>query len=191
MSEVRILPAAPLHHVVMNSSSKEGIQDDPARVTEDEGFMREALVLGAQAARAGEVPVGCVMVHGGEVIARAHNLREHTQDPTAHAEILAIRHVAAQLGSFRLIGVTCYVTLEPCPMCAGALVNSRVARVVYGCADPKAGAVHSLDSIGVDARFNHRFEAQAGVLAGACAAQLKGFFEALRAERRALRETRD
>src|SRR5690606_10687357 len=88
----------------------------------------------------GEVPVGCVLVRDGEVLARAHNLRERTQDPTAHAELTALRAAAHRLGSFRLLGVTCYVTLEPCPMCAGALVHARVDRVVYGCADPKAGA---------------------------------------------------
>src|SRR5262249_53499131 len=156
MSEVRILPAAP---------SSEMTDSDV-----HERFMREAMAEAALAADAGDVPVGCVLVHEGAVLARAHNHRQRAQDPTAHAEMIALRDAAARLGSFRLIGVTAYVTLEPCPMCAGALVNARVERVVYGCDDPKAGAVRSLYAIGSDPRLNHRFELVPGVLAQACAA---------------------
>jgi tRNA(adenine34) deaminase len=146
-------------------------------------FMREALAEAALAAQAGDVPVGCVLVHEQRVIARAHNHRQRDQDPTAHAELIALRAAAAVLGSFRLIGVSVYVTLEPCPMCAGALVNARVARVVYGCDDPKAGAVRSLYSIGSDPRLNHRFELVPGVLAAECSAQLSRFFAELRRAR--------
>jgi tRNA(adenine34) deaminase len=150
----------------------------------DEQFMQEAIAEAARAEARGEVPVGCVLVRDGEVFARGHNHRERAQDPTAHAELVAIRAAAARLGSFRLIGVTCYVTLEPCPMCAGALVNARVPRVVYGAADPKAGALRTLYQLGEDPRLNHRFEVVPGVCAEACAQQLTGFFERIRAASR-------
>jgi tRNA(adenine34) deaminase len=150
---------------------------------DDERFMREALREAELAAALGEVPVGCVLVLGGEVIARGRNLREAARDPSAHAELVALRAAAARLRSWRLLDVTCYATLEPCPMCAGALVNARIARLVYGCDDPKAGAVRTLYSIGQDPRLNHRFELSAGVLADECAAQLSGFFAELRARR--------
>jgi tRNA(adenine34) deaminase len=149
-------------------------------MTDDERFMRQALAEAALAAQAGDVPVGCVLVREGQVLARAHNHRQRLQDPTAHAEIIAVRAAAEQLGSFRLLGVTAYVTLEPCPMCAGALVNARVPRVVYGCDDPKAGAVRTLYAIGADPRLNHRFELCAGVLGEECSQQLSGFFAELR-----------
>ncbi len=149
----------------------------------DEQWMREALAEADAAAAVGEVPVGCVLVGPeGVELARARNGREARQDPTAHAEIDAIRAAAAKLGSFRLEGVTAYVTLEPCPMCAGALVLARVARVVYGCDDPKGGAVATLYPIGQDARLNHTFELTRGVLAEECATRLKTFFAALRAQ---------
>jgi len=117
----------------------------------------------------------------GAIVGRGRNRREADQDPTAHAEIDALRRAAAALGHWRLEGATVFVTLEPCPMCAGALVNARVARVVYGCRDPKAGAVDTLFEIGRDARLNHRFAVTGGVLAEACAATLKAFFARLRA----------
>lgn len=142
--------------------------------------MREALLEAGRAADAGEVPVGCVVVHDGRIVARAHNQRERVQDPTAHAEILALRVAASALGTWRLSGVSVYVTLEPCAMCAGALVNARVDRVVYGCDDPKAGALRTLYAIGEDARLNHRFEVVPGVLAGACAEILSLFFRRIR-----------
>ena len=152
----------------------------------DEAWMRVALAEADAAADAGEVPVGCVLVDASGVeLARGHNLRESSQDPTAHAETLAVRAAAAKLGSFRLDGVTAYVTLEPCPMCAGALVHARVARVVYGCDDPKGGGVVSLYSVGVDGKMNHRFELTRGVLANDAASRLKAFFAALRARAQA------
>jgi len=145
--------------------------------------MREAMAEASAASHAGDVPVGCVLVRDGEILARAHNHRQRSQDPTAHAELIALRQAAAQLGSFRLLGVTAYVTLEPCPMCAGALVNARVDRVVYGCDDLKAGALRSLYNIGTDSRLNHRFEVVPGVLGGECSQQLSQFFADLRRER--------
>jgi tRNA(adenine34) deaminase len=143
-------------------------------------FMREALIEADRASALGEVPVGAVAVRGGEIIARGRNLRERSQDPTAHAELIALRAAAHRLGTFRLNDVTLYVTLEPCPMCAGALVNARVGRVVWGCDDPKAGATKTLYRIGDDPRLNHRFEMTQGVLEAECAARLSGFFDALR-----------
>ena len=148
---------------------------------DDLAWMSLALDEARIAAARGEVPVGCVLVDGeGRQIARAHNLRETLQDPTAHAEMLALRWGAMDRKTWRLAGATAYVTLEPCPMCAGALVNARVARVVYGCDDPKAGAVRTLYTIGEDSRLNHRFEITAGVLASECSDVLRSFFAALR-----------
>lgn len=155
---------------------------------DDEAWMRRALELAEDAERAGEVPVGCVVVHGGRVVAEAHNLREATQDPTAHAEMIAIREAARALGTWRLSGCEVYVTLEPCPMCAGALVNARVDRVVFATDDPKAGATVTLYTIGADSRLNHRFTQTAGVLRDEAAALLRRFFARIRSERRALRE---
>lgn len=148
-----------------------------------ETWMQLALAEADSAATRGEVPVGCVLVDASGVeIARGHNLRESSQDPTAHAEMIALRAAAAHLGSFRLEGVTAYVTLEPCAMCAGALVHARVARVVYGCDDPKGGAVATLYTIGQDGKLNHTFELVRGVLAQACAERLSSFFANLRAQ---------
>jgi tRNA(adenine34) deaminase len=133
------------------------------------------------AASMGEVPVGCVIVDShGRRLSSAHNAREALADPTAHAEMIAIREASARLLSWRLEGTHVYVTLEPCAMCAGALVHARVARVVYGCADPKGGAVDTMFGIGKDARLNHRFEVVSGVLGEECAARLQRFFAALR-----------
>ena len=154
-------------------------------VRDDEHWMRCALAEADAAASKGEVPVGCVIVSGpprGELLAAAHNLRETNQDPTAHAEVVAMRAAAQKLGSWRLEDTTVYVTLEPCVMCAGAMVNGRVGRVVYGCDDPKAGACTTLFTIGQDTRLNHRFATVKGVLAGACAERLRSFFAALRAQ---------
>jgi tRNA(adenine34) deaminase len=144
-------------------------------------LMRLAITEAEAAAEQGDVPVGAIVVDAsGTVIARGRNQREAAHDPTAHAEIEALRAAAARLGSWRLEGTTLLVTLEPCPMCAGALVNARIARLVYGCADPKAGAVDTLFSIGRDVRLNHRFEVTSGVLSDECAALLKRFFAARR-----------
>ncbi|MDD9944724.1 MAG: tRNA adenosine(34) deaminase TadA [Myxococcales bacterium] len=147
-------------------------------------FMREAIGEAEQARARGEVPVGAVVVLDGAIVSRGHNLRESSRDPSAHAEMIALRAASARQRSWRLDEATVYVTLEPCPMCAGALVNSRVARVVYGCDDPKAGAVRTLYQVGSDGRLNHRFEVEVGVLGDECARQLSGFFEAIRARRR-------
>lgn len=138
--------------------------------------MRAALDQAHRAATVGEVPVGAVVACQGEVISRAHNRRELDGDPTAHAEILAMREAAARLGAWRLEGCSLYVTLEPCFMCAGAAVNGRLERLVFGAADPKAGAVGSLYDVPGDARLNHRPEVVGGVLAQECGRVLKEFF---------------
>ena len=149
---------------------------------DDERWMRVALDEADAAASKGEVPVGCAIVSKtGELLATGHNLRETDEDPTAHAEVVAIRSAAQKLGTWRLEDTTLYVTLEPCVMCAGAMVNARVGRVVYGAADPKAGACHTLFTIGTDTRLNHRFPVVSGVLAEQCADRLRRFFAALRA----------
>ena len=147
----------------------------------DEQLMQLALDEADKAAALGEVPVGCVVVDAGRrVVGAGHNLRESQQDPLAHAELIAIRQAAEALGSWRLVGATLYVTLEPCPMCAGALVNARVERLVYGCDDPKAGAVRTLYQLCEDARLNHRVTVTAGVRATECAEKLRRFFQELR-----------
>ncbi|MEM9352261.1 MAG: tRNA adenosine(34) deaminase TadA [Planctomycetota bacterium] len=142
----------------------------------DADAMQLALAEAAAAAEAGEVPVGCVVLHNGRVIGSAHNQRETLRDPTAHAEVLAITQAAESLQSWRLTGCTLVVTLEPCPMCAGALLQSRVDRVVFGALDPKAGAVRSLYRLLEDDRFNHRVEVEGGVLAEECGRVLTDFF---------------
>ena len=151
----------------------------------DERFMREALVEAYAAAAEGEVPIGAVVVYEGEIIARAHNRRELDEDPSAHAEFSAMVAAARALGRWRLTGCTVYVTLEPCVMCAGLMVNARVTRCVYGAADPKAGALGSLYQLNADRRLNHAFAVTAGVLSNECAGVLKAFFAELRGEGRA------
>jgi len=154
---------------------------EPAAIgAEQLDFMRQALAAAESATALGEVPVGAVIVVGGAVIAVAHNERETANDPTAHAEVLALRRAAAALGSWRLTDAELYVTMEPCPMCAGAIVNARVRRVYYGCHDPKAGAVRSLYQILDDRRLNHRVDVVPGVLGPEAAGLLRGFFERLR-----------
>jgi tRNA(adenine34) deaminase len=143
---------------------------------EDERYMRAALREAAQAASEGEVPVGCVVVRDGRVVARAHNLREASSDPTAHAEIVALRRAGAGLGTWHLDGATVYVTVEPCCMCAGALVNARATRLVYGADDPKSGACASLYDVVRDARLNHQLQVERGVLAEEALALLRRFF---------------
>lgn len=142
----------------------------------DEQFMAQALTLAQQAAVLGEVPVGALIVRHGQILAAAHNQREQLQDATAHAEMLAIRQACALLGGWRLGAATIYVTLEPCPMCAGALIQARIERLVFGAADPKAGSAGSLYDLVRDRRFNHRLEVTAGVLEAECAALLQDFF---------------
>jgi tRNA(adenine34) deaminase len=147
----------------------------------DAAWMEGALAEADLAAASAEVPVGCVVVDAAGVeLGRGRNARESLGDPTAHAEIMAIRAAAARVGGWRLEGATAYVTLEPCAMCAGALVLARVSRVVYGCDDPKAGALTTMFGIGADSRLNHRFEIVSGVRAEECALKLRQFFAALR-----------
>lgn len=148
----------------------------------DTHFMQLALREAEAAAAEDEVPIGAVIVHDGRVIASAHNQREQLHDPTAHAEMVAITQAAGVLGDWRLEGCTLYVTLEPCPMCAGAIVLARVPRVVYGAADPKAGAAASLYRLLDDGRLNHRAEVTTGVLSNECGAILTRFFDAKRRE---------
>lgn len=142
--------------------------------------MRRALLQAERAAAEGEVPVGAVVVFGQQIITAAHNLRESSHDPCGHAELLAVRRAAHTLGRWRLWGCTVYVTLEPCAMCAGAMVNARVDRLVFGAPDPKAGAVGSLYDICRDPRLNHQVEVVPGVLAEPCAEALRTFFRARR-----------
>jgi tRNA(adenine34) deaminase len=148
----------------------------------DDKFMAIALEEARRAMEDGEVPVGAVVVYDGEVIARAHNLREGLQDPAAHAEILALRDAARKLHRWRLTGATVYVTLEPCAMCAGALVLARIDRLVYGADDPKAGACGSIFDIVREPRLNHRMEVVRGVLQNECQSALKEFFTNRRGE---------
>jgi tRNA(adenine34) deaminase len=147
---------------------------------DDQIAMRAALEQARLALGHADVPIGAVVVHDGAIIAAAHNRREVDRDPLAHAEILALREAAARLGRWRLTGCTLYVTLEPCPMCAGALVNGRVDRVVYGAPDPRAGACGSVLNVAADPRLNHRAEITAGVLANEAATLLREFFAARR-----------
>ena len=145
----------------------------------DERYMREAIAEGAAAGAAGDVPVGSVVVIDDVVVGRGRNRRQASGDPTAHAEVEALREASRATGNWRIEG-TLYVTQEPCPMCAGALVNARVKRLVYGCANPKAGAVDTLYQIVTDPRLNHRMEVTRGVLADDCADLLRQFFAELR-----------
>ena len=145
--------------------------------------MREALRLAIRAASRGEVPVGALVVRGGRALGRGANRREAQADPTHHAEIEAIRKAARRSGTWRLDGAILYVTLEPCAMCAGAAVNSRIRRIVYGCPDPKAGYVASLGSIPTDVRLNHRCALTGGVLAAESAELLRRFFRERRGKR--------
>ena len=146
----------------------------------DLNCMRAALAEAKVAAEAGEVPVGAVVVAGGEIVARGHNRSETDSDPSAHAEIVALRAAAQDLGNYRLSNATLYVTLEPCAMCMGALVQARIERLVFGAYDPKAGAAGSAIDLSDSPSFNHRFEINGGVLAEECGAVLKTFFESKR-----------
>ena len=142
--------------------------------------MGEALDLARRAAQAGEVPIGAVAVFEGRVVGRGANAREGARDPTAHAEMVAIQEAARALGRWRLEGVTLYATLEPCAMCAGAMVLARIDRLVYGAADPKAGAVGSIMDLSQDPRLNHHYAVESGVRARECGALLRAFFESRR-----------
>ena len=149
---------------------------------ENERLMRLAIEQAQIAEENGDVPIGAVIVYENQIIGKAYNQREQLKDPTAHAEIIALTQAAAARQNWRLNGCTMYVTLEPCPMCAGALVLSRMDRLVYGCGDPKSGACGSLYNIVGDERLNHRLEVTAGVLAEECKEQLQNFFERRRDE---------
>ncbi len=158
--------------------------ETPAATESDLAMMRRALELARRAGAMGEVPVGAVVYETatGRVVGEGHNRREVDQDPTAHAEMLAVREAAFTLGSWRLSGCSLVVTLEPCAMCAGLIVNARVGRLVYGAADPKAGAVASLYTVTTDTRLNHRVVPVAGVMGEECAGLLTEFFKGLRAD---------
>jgi len=153
---------------------------DPSQQQIDERYMRLAIDAAHIAEENGDVPIGAVIVYRDQVIGRAYNQREQLTDPTAHAEIVALTQAATFMETWRLHGCTIYVTLEPCPMCAGALVLGRLDRLVYGCDDPKAGACGSLYDIVRDERLNHRLEVTSGILANDCAKLLQDFFRARR-----------
>lgn len=163
-----------------NDPPFEGEPPSLLRPMDDEAFMRACLQEALEAYQKGEVPVGAVVVHEGRIIGRGHNLRETLQDPTAHAEMLAMTAAAEARGEWRLEDCTLYVTLEPCPMCAGAIVNGRVRRVVFGASDPKAGACGTLYNLVQDSRLNHRAELQGGVLGDEASQILKSFFRECR-----------
>jgi tRNA(adenine34) deaminase len=153
---------------------------------EHEHFMRAALREAEKAAEAGEVPVGCVITYEGRIVGKAHNQRETLQDPTAHAEVLAITQAANALGSWRLEGTRLYVTLEPCPMCAGAIILARIPEVYFGTTDPKAGCVGTLMNLLNDPRFNHQPLVVPGILADPCGGILTEFFQNIRKNRKGL-----
>jgi tRNA(adenine34) deaminase len=154
--------------------------DERPTTASDELFMEEALRAAQRALAAGEVPVGAVVVQEGNVIARGWNRNISDSDPTAHAEIMALRQAGTALGNHRLGECELFVTIEPCAMCAGALVHSRIKRLVYGADDPKAGAVHSVMEVVNHPKLNHQMEVRAGVLAGRCAEVLQSFFKTRR-----------
>lgn len=150
--------------------------------------MQEAFAEAALAEKLGEVPIGAVVVHKGKIIGRGHNLRESANDPTAHAEMIAIREAAELLDSWRLLDCTLYVTLEPCVMCMGAIILARIPYLVFGCRDPRVGAVGSIYNFAEDERFNHKVHVREGVLQQQCSAQLSGFFKRLRDQKKATRQ---
>ena len=152
---------------------------------QDRYFMQQALDEAALAEQLDEVPIGAVVVHNGEIVGRGHNLRETSNDPTTHAEMIAIRQAAQTLDSWRLLDCTLYVTLEPCVMCMGAIILARIPNLVFGCRDPRVGAVGSIYNLAEDERFNHRVAVQEGVLEQECSTQLKNFFQRLRARNKA------
>jgi tRNA(adenine34) deaminase len=150
------------------------------RMYADIAFMQDALEEARAAAAAGEVPVGAVLVHAGKIIARSGNRTIRDCDPTAHAEIVVLREAARVLGNYRLTGTTLYVTIEPCSMCAGAMIQARVPRLVYGCDDPKGGAVCSCFEVLSHARLNHQVEVTSGILSADCATVIQSFFASRR-----------
>lgn len=188
MSRGRPSGGLPWWRRLLGGGSTGGTVLPPERATEaDRRWMARAIELARAAAAQGEVPIGAVVYRTatGERLAEGANARESRHDPTAHAELVAVRNAAAKTGDWRLNGCTVVVTLEPCPMCAGMLVNARVGRVVYGADDPKAGASRSLYAITTDPRLNHRCEVIGGVEAEACGELLRRFFQGRRRERKA------
>lgn len=153
--------------------------------TEDARYMRAALELAREGGLIGEVPVGAVVVMDGEIVGRGYNQPVSSHDPTAHAEVVALRDAAARVGNYRLVGATLYVTMEPCVMCAGAILHSRVARVVYGAREYKTGAHGSVIDVFAEPRLNYHCDISGGVLAEACAATISGFFETRRRQKKA------
>ena len=151
------------------------------KLEKDQKFMQAALAEAAVAKALGEVPIGAVIVLDGKIVARGHNLRETSDDPTSHAEMVAIRQAARHIGHWRLLETTLYVTLEPCVMCMGAIILARIPRLVYACRDPRAGAVGSIYDFSRDERFNHQVEVSEGVLGEECSELLSSFFRQLRA----------
>ena len=150
-------------------------------LTEDTTYMQAAIAEAQRARDTGEVPIGAVIVHEGQIIGRGHNLRETSNDPTSHAEMVAIRQAAEAIGHWRLLETTLYVTLEPCVMCMGAIILARIPRLVYACRDPRAGAVGSIYDFSSDERFNHQVDVVEGVLGEQCSTMLSDFFQELRA----------
>ena len=146
----------------------------------DSYFMKEALKEAQKAYEKGEIPIGAVVVKDNQIIGRGHNLRETKKDPTLHAEMIAIRKASKKLGGWRLVGCTLYVTIEPCAMCAGTLINARVERLVIGAMDPKMGACGSILNIPVHEKMNHRIDVTQGIMAGECARMVKNFFKEIR-----------
>lgn len=167
---------------------REGEPSSLLQPADDNLYMQAALKEALAAYEKGEVPVGAVVVDNGRIIGRGHNLRETLSDPTAHAEMLALTAAAEARGEWRLEGCSLYVTLEPCPMCAGAIVNSRIKRVVFGASDPKAGACGTLYNLVQDARLNHRAELESGVMGEESGEILKSFFREARAVQRKRKE---
>lgn len=156
---------------------------------QDQHYMRLALRQAALAPEVGEIPIAAILVHRGEVLASAHNYREISQDPTAHAEMIVIRRAAERLGTWRLTETTLYVTVEPCSMCAGAIIQSRIGRLVFGARDPKAGACGSIFDIPAEHRLNHRVEVVGGLLERECQTLLRKFFKPLRQKSSAVKQT--
>ena len=168
-------------------NSRGGIHNNRRMLDDQTRYMTYALREAEKAYEAGEVPVGCVIIHHGEIIGKAHNLRETLKDPTAHAEVLAITQAANHLNSWRLEDTEMYVTLEPCSMCSGAIVLARIPKVFYGAMDPKAGCCGSLMDILGDTRLNHQPEVERGLLAEPCGAILTSFFREIREKSRKIR----
>lgn len=153
----------------------------------DVHWMQKALNLARKAEASSEVPIGAILVKDGKIIGRGFNQRESKKDPSAHAEMIAIRQASRRLNAWRLTGTTLYVTLEPCPMCVGAILLARIERVVFGCHDPKGGAAGSLYNLAVDPRFNHQVELSSGVMQAECSEVLSSFFRKLRLQKKELR----